>query len=146
MKQLINSVVMIAAVAGAVACGGTDEQAGNVEQAAKGTSSTGTTLALGGGLSPAQLSNAGWICRTPPPPFNTHIACAPPGLGFPAPPPAPDGQPTYNFLEFDLEGNFIGRSHMIRADLYAGEPCEATGAPYAFRAPIGYYECLDLSH
>ena len=30
--------------------------------------------------------------------------------------------------------------HLIRADLYAGQPCGRQ--PYVFRARIGYYECV----
>jgi hypothetical protein len=30
--------------------------------------------------------------------------------------------------------------HLIRADLYAGQPCG--DHPYVFRALIGYYECV----
>jgi hypothetical protein len=46
------------------------------------------------------------------------------------------------FLVFDMDGNFLGTQHLIRADLYRGEPCPQVEGLYVFRASIGYYECL----
>jgi hypothetical protein len=45
-------------------------------------------------------------------------------------------------LVFQDTGAFIGTQIGIRADLYQGQICGATGEPYIFRPPIGYYECL----
>ena len=38
-------------------------------------------------------------------------------------------------------GEFQGHVHLIRPDLYAGQPCAQTGALYVFSPRIGYYEC-----
>jgi hypothetical protein len=38
-------------------------------------------------------------------------------------------------------GEFLLTGHLIRADLYRGQPCGSGGEPYAFLAPIGYYMC-----
>jgi hypothetical protein len=44
-------------------------------------------------------------------------------------------------LVFD-NGVFSGTDLLIRSDLYNGQECRATGAPYRFIARIGYNECL----
>ena len=46
-----------------------------------------------------------------------------------------------NFKIFGLDGTFRGTSHLIRADLYQGQPCPQTGSPYFFIPVIGYYRC-----
>jgi hypothetical protein len=93
------------------------------------------------GVTPPHLAAQGWTCF-PAPPFVVppRLSCANPGLGRPF--PGPPGQPTYMFLAFDLDGNFIGTVHLIRVDLYRGQPCGPAGEPYVFRGLIGYYECV----
>ncbi|HLF68272.1 MAG TPA: hypothetical protein VI503_02930 [Gaiellaceae bacterium] len=94
------------------------------------------------GPAPATLGAAGWDCfQTPPFVVPPRIVCANSGLGRPIP-GDPDPPPSYNLLTFDLGGTFLGTVHLIRADLYAGQPCPQSGEPYVFRAAIGYYECL----
>jgi hypothetical protein len=58
-------------------------------------------------------------------------------------PPAPNGQPSYNFLYFDrVSGEFAGTIHMIRVGLYQGQPCPQTGGGlYVFNPLNGYYRC-----
>jgi hypothetical protein len=56
-------------------------------------------------------------------------------IGDPSPPPS------YNFKIFALDGSFTGTVHLIRSDLYNGQPCPQTGGLYFFIAPIGYYRC-----
>lgn len=92
------------------------------------------------GPTPEQLSGAGWTCFQPPvnPPV---IVCANPGLGRPFP-GNPDPPPAYTLLRFDLGGNSLGKVHLIRADLYAGQPCPQAGGSYLFNPRIGYYECF----
>lgn len=90
------------------------------------------------GVTPDQLRNAGWTCFVPPP-FPDRIVCGNPGQGLPPVPPAANGRPSYNFLFFDRDGNFRGTEHLIRADLYHGQPCPQSA--WVFIAPIGYYEC-----
>jgi hypothetical protein len=95
-------------------------------------------VAPGAAVTPPQLTDAGWTCFVPPP-FPERIVCANPGQGLPPVPPAANGRPSYNFFVFDRAGNFRGTEHLIRADLYHGQPCPQSA--WVFIAPIGYYEC-----
>jgi hypothetical protein len=90
------------------------------------------------GVTPEQLTAAGWTCFLDP--GAPRTVCSDPGHGRPVPGDL-DAPPSYNFKLFTLDGSFIGTSHLIRADLYRGEPCPPSGAPYLFIAPIGYYRC-----
>ena len=94
--------------------------------------------ATAAGLTPDQLTAAGWTCFNDP--GAPRIVCSDPGHGRPAP-GDPNPPPSYNFKTFTLEGEFTGTIHLIRADLYQGEPCPQTGGLYFFIAPIGYYRC-----
>jgi hypothetical protein len=97
-----------------------------------------------GGPTPATLTAAGWDCfQTPPIAVPPRIACANPGLGRPFP-GNPDPPPAYTLQTFDLDGNYLGKVHLVRADLYRGQPCEPSGDPYVLRTAIGYYECLRI--
>src|SRR3954449_6166977 len=91
------------------------------------------------GLTPTQLTNAGWTCFTDP--GAPRIVCSDPGHGRPAIPAPADRPASYNFKIFSLGGTFTGTSHLIRDDLYQGEPCPQTGGPYFHIAVIGYYRC-----
>lgn len=100
--------------------------------------------ARAGGPTPGALTAAGWECfQTPPFVVPPRIVCANPGLGRPFP-GNPDPQPAYTLQTFDLDGNYLGKVHLVRADLYRGQLCEPSGDPYVFRAAIGYYECLRI--
>ena len=90
------------------------------------------------GVTPDQLIASGWTCFQDP--AAPRTVCSDPGHGRPVP-GDPNAPPSYNFKLFNLDGSFIGTSHLIRADLYKGQPCPPTGAPYFFIAPIGYYRC-----
>jgi hypothetical protein len=93
------------------------------------------------GVTPDQLVAAGWTCfRDPTAP---RTVCSDPGHGRPVPGDQ-NAPPSYNFKLFNLDGSFIGTSHLIRADLYSGEPCPQTGRSYDLIAPIGYYRCEDF--
>ena len=96
------------------------------------------------GVTPTALIAAGWDCF-PTPPFilPPRIVCANPGLGRPFP-SNPDPPSAYTLPTFDLGGNYLGKVHLVRADLYRGQPCGSPGDPYVFRAAIGYYECLRI--
>jgi len=84
------------------------------------------------------LAAHGWTCFTPPPRPDL-VACYNPGQGRPLP-GDPDPAPTYTVRTFSSSsGEFLGTGHLIRADLYRGQPCGRD--PYAFLALIGYYEC-----
>ena len=92
------------------------------------------------GVTPAELQAHGWTCFTPPP-FPDTIVCGNPAHGLPPVPPDPNGRASYSFLLFDLDGSFRGTVHMIRADLYHGQPCPQTGGGYVFNPANGYYRC-----
>ena len=91
------------------------------------------------GFTPTQLVNAGWTCFNDP--TAPRIVCSDPGHGRPVIPAPPDRPATYNFKLFSLDGTFIGTSHLIRDDLYQGQPCPQTGGAYFHIALIGYYRC-----
>ena len=91
-----------------------------------------------GGPTVGQLTNAGWTCMSSP--VVPRIVCSNPGLGFPTVPADPNDRPTYSHLIFALDGTFLGTAHLIRADLYRGQPCGRDGA-YFFIGLIGYYRC-----
>jgi hypothetical protein len=92
------------------------------------------------GVTREKLEAQGWVC-VPFAPAN-RSSCFNPGLGRPFP-GNPDPRPSYSFLAFDLTtGAFLYTGHLIRADLYSGQPCAPGADPYVFRALIGYYECV----
>ena len=100
--------------------------------------------AQAGGPTPTTLVAAGWDCfQTPPFVVPARIVCANPGLGRPVPGNL-DPPPAYTLPTFDLNGNYLGKVHLVRADLYSGQSCEPTGDPYVFRVAIGYFECLRI--
>ena len=95
-------------------------------------------------LTPSLLVERGWSCRQPPIP--NRIVCSHPNQGFPTagnPPPA-DRPATFTLLAFDGAGTFIGTQLLIRSDLYNGQRCGPSDAPFILRPPIGYYECVHL--
>jgi hypothetical protein len=85
-----------------------------------------------------QLTNAGWTCMSSP--VVPRIVCSSRGLGEPAVPADPGGPPAYSHIIFSLDEAFLGTAHLIRADLYRGQPCGRDGA-YFFIGLIGYYRC-----
>jgi hypothetical protein len=94
------------------------------------------------GLTKEQLEAHGWTCV----PFAPaqRFSCFNPGQGRPFP-GNPDPGPSYTFLGFDMTtGDFLYTGHLIRADLYAGQPCAPGDEPYTFRGAIGYYECVHV--
>ena len=96
---------------------------------------------LAQGPSPAQLAAQGWTCFVPPVP-GIGERCFNPAQGRPPVPPlGEDGRASYTAMAWNLAGEFEGHVHLIRADLYAGQPCEPNGGLYVLR-PTGYYECL----
>ena len=99
-------------------------------------------VAVADGLTPDQLTKAGWTCFRDP--ANPRIVCSDPGHGRPVSPPPADRPPSYDFKVFDLGGSFLGTIHLIRTDLYSGQPCPQTGGGYALVPPIGYYKCEHL--
>jgi hypothetical protein len=89
------------------------------------------------GLTAAQLQAQGWACRIPP--GETLLNCRSPGSE-----PLPAGPTEVNFLVFDATGTtFLGTEHLIRSDLYAGQPCQGTPTGTYDFIPVGpgYYGC-----
>jgi len=92
------------------------------------------------GLTAAQLQAAGWTCVLPAGETNLHCR-------NPASEPLRAGPTEVTFLEFDPSvAAFLEIEHVIRADLYHGQPCNGTTAEYQF-LPIGpgYYSSHDLT-
>lgn len=98
--------------------------------AAQGAGAAGPTL--------DQLVNAGWTCFQDP--AAPRMVCSDPGHGRPII-GDPDPPPSYNFKIFTLDGAFTGTVHLIRSDLYTGQPCPPTGGLYFPIAAIGYHRC-----
>jgi hypothetical protein len=100
--------------------------------------------AQGASLTIADLEARGWDCQ-PAPTNPTRQTCSHPNelhpVLLPGPPPPSDRPASITLLVFD-NGVFAGTDLLIRSDLYNGQPCQPTGAPYRFIARIGYYECL----
>jgi hypothetical protein len=86
------------------------------------------------------LAAAGWTCIQP---GNGLTLCFPPGPG--APPFKPVvGQPTYTFMTFTSDHQYVHRGTLRRADLYHGEPCLG-GAPWNYLGFVNldYFECIN---
>jgi hypothetical protein len=134
-SAVVIGLALVATGTSAAAVSGPDRASGSLNLGAIAGGSAG-------GPTPATLTAAGWDCfQTPPFVVPPRSVCANPGLGRPLP-GNPDPQPAYTLPTFDLAGNYLGKVHLIRVDLYRGEACQPSGDPDVFRAPIGYYECL----
>ncbi len=88
------------------------------------------------GVSPAQLTSAGWEC------FNV------PGLGVHCFPPGHHASTaTLTVLYFNTtnpaatSAPFSGTELLLRADLYRGQPCPQEGKDTWTLLPFGYYAC-----
>ena len=77
--------------------------------------------ASAGGVTPAQLTAAGWTCIQPHL-FPALKLCAPPGTGLPPLPGTPgfaDRAPSYELLVFEFTtGAFLGTELLLRPDIY----------------------------
>jgi hypothetical protein len=102
----------------------------------------------GQGVTPDQLSQAGWICIQPrldP----TVLLCAPPGRGLP-PLPGTEGfadrAPSYEFKVFDFAtGAFLGTEHLLRPDIYlhGTPPCpQQPGGEYLYNGRNDLWFCV----
>jgi hypothetical protein len=100
------------------------------------------------GISPPQLSAAGWSCIQPrldP----TLMLCAPPGVGLPPLPGTPgfeDRAPSFEFLVFEYAtGAFVGTQHLLRPDIYerGTPPCpQQPGGEYVYNPRNDLWACL----
>lgn len=93
------------------------------------------------------LGSQGWVCVNVP---GLGVHCFPPGA-FAAPASLPilvfdSDDPT------DADAPFLGTELLIRADLYAGQPCPAEGGQYALMLaadtglPADYRACHHYAH
>lgn len=99
------------------------------------------------GVSPSQLSAAGWTCIQPridP----TITLCVAPGVGLPPLPGTPgfaDRAPSFDVLVFDnATGALIGTQHDLRPDIYARgtPPCpQQPGGAYIYNPRNDYWYC-----
>lgn len=90
------------------------------------------TSASGDGLTAAQLQAQAWTCVLVP--VENLLHCRNPGSE-----PLVAGPTQLDFLVFDASGaTFLGTEHLIRSDLYHGQPCNGT--------PTGLYEFMTRAH
>jgi hypothetical protein len=109
--------------------------------AAVGLFATAGTPAYARGPSIEQFDGRGWTCFIPPT-VPEWVVCYNSGLGRPIP-GSPTPPPSYTFLAFSTaSGEFLFTGHLIRADVYADQPCAPDGRTYVLRGLIGYYECV----
>lgn len=100
------------------------------------------------GVSPDQLTQAGWTCVRPLADPTREI-CAPPGQGLPPLPGTPgfaDRGPSYELLVFQFAtSDFIGVQHLLRPDIYlsgtASCPQQPNGA-YIYIPRNDTWSCL----
>lgn len=97
---------------------------------------------LASGPSTEQLAAAGWTCFVPPVPGAGPVCFNPAQGRPPIPPLGEDGRASYMVMRWTATGEFAGHVHLIRPDLYAGQPCPQTGGLYVLNPRIGYYECI----
>ena len=107
-------------------------------------------IAKAEGVTPGQLSAAGWTCIQPridP----TLMLCAPPGVGLPPLPGTPgfaDRAPSYEVIVFEFAtGYFIGTQHLLRPDIYerGTPPCpQQPGGKYIYNARNDLWSCLRI--
>ncbi len=103
------------------------------------------------GVTPPQLTAAGWTC-IPPLLYPTLILCFPPGVGLPPLPGTPgfaDRSPSYENLVFDrATGAFLGTQHALRPDIYeqGKPPCpQQPGGEYVYNPRNDLWICNRLS-
>lgn len=116
--------------------------------AALGVAGATTLPARAEGVTPPQLSAAGWTCIQPLL-FPTQMLCVPPGVGLPPLPGTPgfeDRAPAFQVLVFDYAtGAFIGTQHLLRPDIYerGTPPCpQQPGGEYIYNPRNDYWSCL----
>jgi hypothetical protein len=115
----------------------------------------GATLGTAGpaaadGVTPAQLTAAGWTCIQPHL-FPALKLCAPPGTGLPPLPGMPgfaDRLPSYELLVFEFAtGTFLGTEHLLSPDIYqqGQPPCpQQPGGQYLYNPRNDTWFCNRL--
>jgi hypothetical protein len=102
------------------------------------------------GVTPAQLTAAGWTCIHPH--LNPALVlCAPPGQGLPPLPGTPgfaNRLPSYELLVFEsATGAFLGNTHLLRPDIYqqGQPPCpQQPGGQYLYNPRNDTWFCNRL--
>ena len=99
------------------------------------------------GVTPAQLTTAGWTCIQPLR-FPDLLICTPPGEGLPPLPGTPgfaDRAPSYEVLVFDfVTGAHLGTQHLLRPDIYqkGQPPCpQQPGGQYLYNPRNDLWFC-----
>jgi hypothetical protein len=88
-----------------------------------------------------QAQKAGWDCN-PPILLLGHYHCSPPGRPSVADVIAGTNAPSIVHQVFRPDGSFAGTEQLIRADLYAGQPCpQDQWLPVPPVGPAQYYAC-----
>jgi hypothetical protein len=102
------------------------------------------------GVSPDQLTQAGWTCIHAVL-YPTQVLCFAPGVGLPPLPGTPgfaDRQPSYENLVFDFAtGAFLGIQHVLRPDIYeqGKPPCpQQPGGQYFYNPRNDLWICNRL--
>jgi len=145
MAGVLSAGLLVGSACGREAAPGANALVGPAAVAAEGEAASGAAAAevtaLAGHPTPAELMERGWSCRLTP---VGSTACSPPGRGLPVFGAPEDRPPSYRVWVFDTAtSEYLGFTLMIRTDLYAGQPCAATGAAYAYLPHLGYYECFN---
>jgi hypothetical protein len=102
------------------------------------------------GVTPAQLTAAGWHCIHPLL-FPALVLCAPPGTDLPPLPGTAgfaDRLPSYELLVFEsATGAFLGTEHLLRPDIYqqGQPPCpQQPGGQYLYNPRNDTWFCSRL--
>ena len=89
---------------------------------------------------PAQLQAQGWTCFVPPN-LPQHDRVRQSGSRAAAGAARLERAPVIQLPALQPRRSFRANVHMIRADLYGGQPCPQTGGQYVFNPANGYYRC-----
>jgi hypothetical protein len=134
---------VVAGCALALACSQTPTSPTNRVLSQASTAESTESSAQGTNQSWQFFEAHGWNCRTPG--GGPTTVCSPPGQPLPVPafPPAvpPADRPPTVTLKRWINGVFDANVLLIRPEIYNGQECGSTGAPYVYAPILGYYEC-----
>ncbi|HXE80889.1 MAG TPA: hypothetical protein VNK41_09075 [Vicinamibacterales bacterium] len=94
----------------------------------------------GSSASMTRAQAAGWDC-SPIVLIGGYYHCAPPGKTSVAGLIAGTDVPTIELRVFHPDGTLAGTESLLRADLYAGQPCPQDHLEAWDLLPFGYYAC-----
>jgi hypothetical protein len=102
------------------------------------------------GVTPTQLTAAGWTCVQPGL-FPELLVCAPPGVGLPPLPGTSgfaDRAPSYEVVVFEFAtGARLGTQHLLRPDIYqqGQPPCpQQPGGQFSYNPRLDLWFCSRL--